>query len=136
MHRGLGKPSSERIDEDRKQKCIQLYERKYYGFCSALASEKLEECDGIKIKRETLRRILIKGGLWIKKRNKAVHCIRRERRECFGQMVQFDGSHHKWFENRGIKCCLMNMVDDATGITLSFLSEEETTKDAFELLWK
>ena len=77
---------------------------------------------------------MIKEGFWVKKRNKAVHSSRREIRKCFGQMLQFDGSHHKWFENRGIKCCLMNMVDDATGITLSFLSEEETTKDAFELL--
>ena len=30
----------------------------------------------------------------------------------------------------------MNMVDDVTGITLSFLSEEETTKEAMKLLWK
>ena len=136
LHKGIGKPSGKRIDEDIRQKCIQLYKEKYYDFGPTLASEKLEECDGIKIKRETLRRILIKEGLWIKKRNKAVHRIRRERRECFGQMVQFDGSHHKWFENRGIKCCLMNMVDDATGVTLSFLSEEETTGDAMKLLWK
>ena len=135
LHRGLGRPSNKTIDEDTRQKCIQLYKEKYYDFGPTLASEKLEECDGIKIKHETLRRILIKEGLWIKKRNKAVHRSRRERRECFGQMVQFDGSHHKWFENRGIKCCLMNMVDDATGITLSFLSEEETTKDAMKLLW-
>lgn len=135
LHRGLGRPSNKTIDEDTRQKCIQLYKEKYYDFGPTLASEKLEECDGIKIKHETLRRILIKEGLWIKKRNKAVHRSRRERRECFGQMVQFDGSHHKWFENRGIKCCLMNMVDDATGTTLSFLSEEETTKDAMKLLW-
>ena len=135
LHRGLGRPSNKTIDEDTRQKCIQLYKEKYYDFGPTLASEKLEECDGIKIKHETLRRRLIKEGLWIKKRNKAVHRSRRERRECFGQMVQFDGSHHKWFENRGIKCCLMNMVDDATGTTLSFLSEEETTKDAMKLLW-
>ena len=135
LHRGLGRPSNKMIDEDTRQKCIQLYKEKYYDFGPTLASEKLEECDGIKIKHETLRRILIKEGLWIKKRNKAVHRSRRERRECFGQMVQFDGSHHKWFENRGIKCRLMNMVDDATGTTLSFLSEEETTKDAMKLLW-
>ena len=136
MHKGPGKPSGKRINEGIRQKCIQLYKEKYYDFGLTLASEKLEECDGIKIKRETLRKILIKEGLWIKKRNKVVHRSRRERRKCFGQMLQFDGSHHKWFENRGIKCCLMNMVDDATGITMSFLSEEETTKDAMKLLWK
>merc|ERR1711964_496715 len=49
--------------------------------------------------------------------------------------VQFDGSHHEWFEERGVKCCLMNMVDDATGTTLSFLDEAETTVAAMRLLW-
>ena len=61
-----------------RQKCIQLYERKYYDFGHTLASEKLEECDGIKIKRETLRRILIKEGLWIKKEIKQ-HIVVYER---------------------------------------------------------
>ena len=59
MHKGPGKPSGKRINEGIKQKCIQLYERKYYGFGPTLASEKLQECDDIKIKHETLRRILI-----------------------------------------------------------------------------
>ncbi len=30
----------------------------------------------------------------------------------------------------------MNMVDDATGLSLSFLSEQETTKSAMQLLWE
>ena len=36
-------------------------------------------------------------------------------KERFGQMVQMDGSHHAWFENRGRKCCLIVTIDDATG---------------------
>jgi hypothetical protein len=50
-------------------------------------------------------------------------------------MVQIDGSVHKWFEDRGAECFLMNLVDDATGTTLSLFSEEETTEAAMTLLW-
>jgi hypothetical protein len=52
---------------------------------------------------------------------------RRDRRPRFGELVQFDGSHHDWFEGRGRKCCLMNMAGDAAGKTLFMLFEEETT---------
>jgi transposase len=48
--------------------------------------------------------------------------------------VDDDGSHHDWFEGRRRKCCLMNMVDDATGTTLSMLFEQETTDAAMTLL--
>ncbi|HKR96044.1 MAG TPA: hypothetical protein VJW55_11805, partial [Candidatus Angelobacter sp.] len=50
-------------------------------------------------------------------------------------LVQLDGSHHQWFEARGRKCCLMNMVDDAQGTTLALLAEEETSFAAMALLW-
>ena len=49
--------------------------------------------------------------------------------------MQLDGSHHDWFEERGEKCCLMVMVDDATGRTMALMSEEETTASAMNLLW-
>ncbi|KJU83965.1 transposase [Candidatus Magnetobacterium bavaricum] len=29
-------------------------------------------------------------------------------------MVQMDGSHHAWFEDRGTKCVFMGYIDDAT----------------------
>ena len=45
-----------------------------------------------------------------------------------------DGSHHHWFEGRGVKCCLMVMIDDATGVRMSLFSEEETTEAAMRLL--
>jgi hypothetical protein len=35
----------------------------------------------------------------------------RERKACFGQMAQLDGSHHDWFEGRREPCALMVMVD-------------------------
>jgi len=55
-----------------------------------------------------------------------VYRSRREWREHFGELVQFDGSHHKWFEDRGPACCLMTMIDDATNTRISRFFEQET----------
>src|SRR4029450_11839968 len=38
----------------------------------------------------------------------------RERRACFGELVQMDTSIHEWFEERGEKAVLISMIDDAT----------------------
>ncbi|MDR1362827.1 MAG: hypothetical protein LBJ35_02090 [Spirochaetaceae bacterium] len=51
----------------------------------------------------------------------------RETGQRFGELVQFDGSPRAWFENRGPRCCLITMTDDATKIRLSKFFEEETT---------
>ncbi len=39
----------------------------------------------------------------------------RERRACFGELVQVDGSQHDWFEGRAAECTLLVFIDDATG---------------------
>ncbi len=135
IHGNQGKPSPKRIDEKIKAKVLERYQERYYDFGPTFASEKLLENEGIKIDNETLRRWLIEAGLWRIKRRRNKHRQRRERKERFGELVQFDGSHHDWFEGRGPKCCLMNMVDDATGITYSFMSEQETSEAAMKLLW-
>jgi hypothetical protein len=79
---------------------------------------------------------LLKAGLWQKRRKRKKHRSWREQRAHFGELVQLDGSHHYWFEERAPKACLMNMVDDAQGTTLSWLAEEETSFAAMQLLWQ
>ncbi|MDR2485721.1 MAG: hypothetical protein LBD55_10030 [Treponema sp.] len=61
--------------------------------------------------------------MWERKRRS-----KRERKACFGELVQFDGSRHDWFEGRRRTCCLMNMVDDATGTTLSLSRRPRTRR--------
>ena len=90
--------------------------------------------EGVKISDETLRRWLIEDGLWKVMRNKQEHRSRRERRPCFGELVQFDGSHHRWFETRGLVCCLITMIDDATNIRHAQFFDGETTAGAMTVL--
>lgn len=136
IHGNQGKPSPRRIDERFKTEVLKRYQEKYYDFGPTFASEKLLENEKLKVDNETLRRWLITAGLWTIKRRRNIHRSRRDRKERFGELVQFDGSHHDWFEGRRGKCCLMNMVDDATGITYSFMCEQETSEDAMKLLWE
>ena len=70
--------------------------------------------------------------MWQEKHSRKKIHQRRERRACFGELIQGDGSHHIWLEISGIECCLMVFIDDATStITAMHLSEEETLEAYF-----
>lgn len=114
IHRLRGISSNHRIDAKKKAKILTVYKKKYDGFQSTLASEKLAEKDGIVINRETLRGWLLEAGYVKQKRKGRRFRKRRERKECFGIMVQMDGSHHDWLEGRGPWLVIMGYIDDAT----------------------
>ena len=114
IHALRGRASNRRIAEERRELVLSLYHARYPDFGPTLATEKLLECDGIKISDETLRRWLMEAGFWKKRRKRSGFRQWRPRRECFGQMVQMDGSHHDWLEGRGPRLVLMGYIDDAT----------------------
>lgn len=59
---------------------------------------------------------MISDGLWRPHSRRQVHIYQpRHRRDCLGELIQLDGSHHAWFEERAPKCCLLVYIDDATG---------------------
>lgn len=101
VHRGRGRPSNHRLPERIKSRVMKLYLTKYNDFGPTLAAEKLMELDGIAVSRETLRQWLIAAVFWSKRRKHRGHRQWRVRKECFGAMVQMDGSHHAWLEDRG-----------------------------------
>lgn len=114
VHRLRGKASGRRRKD--KDKILEIYQKRYHDFGPLFASEKFFEIEKIKISNETLRKWLWELGKeheW--KRKKRPHRKWRERKECFGEMVQMDGSHHDWLEGRGPELVLMGYVDDATG---------------------
>jgi hypothetical protein len=115
VHQSRGKPSPRRIDERIKAQVIGLYEKQYGDFGPTLAAEKLMERDGIRISDETLRQWLLERGVMHFKRRKRPHRQWRERKVHRGELVQMDGSHHAWFEDRGPDCVLMAYSDDASG---------------------
>jgi len=134
VHKSRGKTSGRGFDLRVKQTVIDLYKNKYDGFGPTLAAEKMLEEDSIVLDHETLRRWLIKNGLLKRRRKRPSHRKRREPKAHFGELIQLDGSHHLWFEDRSFESCLMNMVDDATKTTLSLMDKEETTEVSMRLL--
>jgi transposase len=132
VHKSRGKPSNNRISGEVRAKAISSYKESYTGFGPTLASEKLKEREAIEISEETLRKWLIEEGLWSRKRKRTPHRRRRERRECFGQMVQMDGSHHDWLEGRGPELVLMGYIDDATGNVFGKFYDYEGTIPAMD----
>jgi len=136
IHRGRGVPSNNHVDPQVKEEVLRRYREVYQGFGPTLAVEKLIEEDHLAaISRETLRQWLLEAGLWQRHRRHRPYRKRREPKHHFGELVQMDGSPHPWFGEEHNSCCLMNMVDDATGITQAMMSEQETTEAAMRLLW-
>jgi hypothetical protein len=70
--------------------------------------EKLTEHQHLKLSIETVRKLMIAEGLWKpKKSKKVIEHQMRERRACFGELVQIDGSPHDWFEGHSPACTLL-----------------------------
>ena len=134
VHRSRGRPSNRAKPAQMKKAVLKRYEQRYKGFGPTLAAEKLTE-EGHKVDHETLRRWLLDDGQWKRCRKRRRYRSRRERRPHFGELVQMDGSHHRWFGAQRPAGCLMNMVDDAAGHTLSLMAQQETTEAAMRLLW-
>src|SRR5215469_12949320 len=137
IHGNYGKRSNNRTEASILEKAVELYRQKYNDFGPTFAAEKLAETDGIRISVNVLRRLLIASGDWKGSRRAAEYRSRRERRPRFGELVQFDGSHHKWFEDRGPSCCLMTLIDDARNIRISRFFEQETIAAGYTVfsLW-
>jgi hypothetical protein len=132
VHRSRGRPSNRKIADQLKEKVIKLYRKSYKGFGPTLACEKLLERDGVSLSDETLRGWLIESGDWKRVRKRKKHRQWRERKKHPGEMVQMDGSHHAWFEDRGEPCVLMGYIDDAKGNAFGRFYDHEGTMPAMD----
>jgi transposase len=135
VHRNRGRASNRRIAADVKEGALAYYVERLEGFGPTLAAEKLVE-HGLAVDHETLRRWLLEAGIWHKQRRRREHRSRRERRAHFGELVQMDGSPHHWFGPDGLEYTLLNMVDDATGRTMSLMATGETLDIVMRTLWQ
>jgi hypothetical protein len=124
-----GQPSNRKTPGNVRSAVMAIVRKRYADFGPTLAAEKLREVHDLNVSRETLRAWMIADGLWQdrKKRRARVHQP-RYRRDCVGELIQIDGSDHRWFEDRGPMCTLLVYVDDATSrlMHLRFVESEST----------
>ena len=122
-----GRKGNNRLPEEVQKRALNLLKTKYQGFGPTLAHEKLVEKEKLKLSDESVRKLMIEEGLWKPRKAKKVviHQL-RERRACFGELIQIDGSPHDWFEGRAEACVLLVFIDDATGklVQLRFVEQE------------
>lgn len=119
IHGNRGKSGHRSLPKDERRKVISLLHRHYYDFGPTFASEKLAEKHGIIHDPKTIRAIMIDEALWTphQRKKSEEHREWRKRKDAFGEMIQFDGSYHDWFEGRAdtTEQCLLAAIDDATG---------------------
>ena len=127
IHHNRGKPSNRALDPTIKERALQLIRKKYADFGPTLACEKLLELHQITLSVSCARTTMIAEHIWkprSRTQTKAYHCW-RPRKEQYGEMEQFDGSYHHWFEDRAPETCLLASIDDAQGtIDLHFAPHE------------
>ena len=123
------KPSNNRLDALTADRALSIIRERYVDFGPTLACEKLWECHGIRLAKETVRRLMMDAGLWMPRRQRPPKVYQpRARRACLGELIQIDGCDHRWFEERAPQCTLLVYVDDATSrlMTLHFTATEST----------
>lgn len=137
LHGLRGRPSNRRLDQELRDQAVRILSQEVYrGFGPTLASEYLARKHGVRIGRETLRKLMTTAGLW-RRRKQAVEAIHqwRPRRSSRGELVQWDTSEHDWLEGRGPKLYLIHMIDDATSELTARFVEHDSTEENMRLLW-
>jgi len=129
VSRQRGQPSHNQLVTGLAERAVQLIRERYPDFGPTFACEKLRECHGLLLSKETVRQLMIEIGLWKTRRQRhpQVHQP-RNRRACYGELIQIDGSDHAWFEDRAPACTLLVFIDDATSrlMQLHFVPTEST----------
>jgi hypothetical protein len=133
VHRLRGRPSNRQRDPSLRKQAVALYRQEMPDFRLTMASEKLA-ARGLAVPARTRRDWLSAAGLWQPKYRRDSHRTRRERRPCFGELVQADGRHHDWLEGRGPWMVLVAMIDDATSKVTARFYAGETTEAYMDLL--
>ena len=142
IHGNRGKKGNRQINKNIINKTKKHLQEIYHDFNPLLAQEHLRDDHNIRLSKETVRQLMITEKLWHPKKKKNIKKhFWRERKDNYGEMQQFDGSYHNWFEGRnvtvvGLEQCLLLSVDDATGkITKAVFEYNEGIVPVFKF-WK
>ncbi len=132
-HGSRGRPSNRRYPDAFRAEVLNIIRAQYADFSPTFACEKLTEQHNLVLSVETLRQWMIADGIWVPHSQRQPRVYQpRYRRDCLGELVQIDGSHHDWFEGRSPKCCLLVYIDDATGRLMNLRFSD--TESAFDYM--
>ncbi len=107
-HKNRGRAPPNATPETIQQRVVALAQERYGGINHTHLTELLAEREGVMLSRPTVRRLLVRAGLSSPRhRRPPRHRCRRQRMPQEGMLLQLDGSHHAWLEDRdpGWCCC-------------------------------
>lgn len=135
-HKNRGRVPPNATSEVIQQRIVTLAQGRYPGVNHTHLTELLAEQEGLILSRPTVRRILIGAGLSSpRQRRPPQHRCRRQRMPQEGMLLQLDGSHHAWLEDRGPRLTLLLAIDDATGTApYALFQQQEDSRGYFSLL--
>jgi transposase len=70
VSRRRSKPSNNRLDSAKADRALSIIRERYADFGPTLACEKLRECHGLMLSKETVRHLMTDAGLWIPRRQR------------------------------------------------------------------
>jgi len=113
-HRSRGRPSPRRLAPTLLDAVSRLMTTAYAGFNDQHLTEKLHEVHGLRVSRESVRRLRRRLGVPAARTRRAPQARRRRTPEAArGALVQIDGSPFAWFGDGAPPCMLLGAVDDA-----------------------
>ena len=139
IHKSKNKTPINKLNDEFRNKIINLYNNKYFDFNFTHFREKLRDEENIELPYGTLYNILSEANIKSPKKNRKSkkHNLHpsRERKKYFGELVQIDASVHLWFGN--FKTYLHAAIDDATGNVLgAYFDTGETIKGYYEMTYQ
>ena len=96
IHRARGRASNYQLSTGIRDYALELIRQRYRDFGPTLAAEVLLERHGLQVSRETLRKWMVEAGLWLSRKQRRTFHQPRLRREHYGELIQIDGSEHRW----------------------------------------
>jgi len=135
-HGNRGRVPSNATPAAMRQQVVVMAQERYREINHTHLAELLAQREGIVLSRSTVRRFLVGAGVPSPRRRRPPrHRCRRQRMPQEGMLLQLDGSHHSWLEERGPVLTLLLAVDDATGrVPYALFREQEDTQGYLLLL--
>jgi transposase len=134
-HGNRGRPSPRRLSQTLRTRVLTLARGIYAGLNDCHLTQLLHEREGLTISRPTVQRLLRQAGLGTPRtRRPPRHRRCRDRMSQAGLLVQMDGSHHPWLQDRGPHLVLLAAIDDATGRVLGAVFRPDEDSHGYFLL--
>jgi len=130
-HGNRGRPPVNKMAQEVQPRILELARAPYHDYNDTHFTEKLRERHGILVSRSSVRRLRRSIGQGSpRKRRPPRHRSWRQRYPQPGMLLQIDGSHHKWLEERGSPLVLIAAIDDATNEVPMLSSVSRKTRQA------